>query len=81
MFIAYNCNGCTSAPITQYKNNEVYQEITKEYECRDNTKDDRLYIDMRRSRGNSDELEKLTRDDSGINLIVTLKAVVTKKRD
>ena len=71
--------GCTSATITQYKNNEIYQDITKEYEYRENTKDDRIYIDMRRSRGNSHELEKLTRDDSGINFIVTLKAAATKK--
>ena len=61
------------------KNNEIYQDITKEYEYRDNTKGDRIYIDMRRSRGNSDKLEKLTRDNSGINLIVTLKEAATKK--
>ena len=79
MFVAYNCNGCTSAPITQYKNNEIFQDITKQDQYRDNTKDDRLYIDMRRSRGNSDELEKLTRDDSSLNLIVMLKAAATKK--
>ena len=29
MFVAYNCDGCSSAPLTQYKNNEIYQEITK----------------------------------------------------
>ena len=27
MFIAYNCNGCTAASLTEYKNNEIYQEI------------------------------------------------------
>ena len=78
MFVAYNCNGCTSAPITQYKNNEIFQDITKEDKYKDATKDYRIYINMRRSRGNSDELEKLTRDDSGVNVIVTLKAAATK---
>ena len=78
MFVAYNCNGCTSAPITQYKNNEIFQDIMKEDKYKDATKDYRIYINMRRSRGNSDELEKLTRDDSGVNVIVTLKAAATK---
>ena len=49
MFIAYNCNGCTAAPLTQYKNNEIYQEITLEDEYRANTKVDIIYLDMRRS--------------------------------
>ena len=25
MFIAYNCNGCSTAPLIQYKNNDIYQ--------------------------------------------------------
>ena len=28
MFIAYNCNGCSTSPLAQYKNNEIYQYIT-----------------------------------------------------
>ena len=58
IFIAYNCNGCTIAPLTQYKSIEIYQEITPEDEYRDNTKDDRIYLDMRRSQGYTDALEK-----------------------
>ena len=34
---------------------------------------------MRRSKGYTDELEKLTRDDSNITLTVELKAAATKK--
>ena len=41
--------------------------------------DERLYIDLRRSKGYSDELGELTRDDSGLTLIVTLKDAATKK--
>ena len=26
MFIAKQCNGCSTAPLTQYKNNEIYQQ-------------------------------------------------------
>ena len=25
MFVAYNCNGCSAASLTQYRNNEIYQ--------------------------------------------------------
>ena len=30
MLIAYDFDGCSAAPLTQYQNNEIYQEITKE---------------------------------------------------
>ena len=79
MFIAYNCNCCTTAPLTQYKDNEIYQEITPEDEYRDNTKDDRIYLDMQRSQGYTDELQKLTRDDSGLAVIINLKEAAKKK--
>ena len=79
IFIAYNCNGCTTAPLTQYKNIEIYQEITPEDEYIDNTKDDRIYLDMRRSQGYTDALEKLTRDDSGLAEVLNLKEAAKKK--
>ena len=79
MFVAYNCNGCSTAPLTQYKNNEIYQYITPEEEYRPNIKDDRIYIDMRRSQGYTDELEKLTRDDSVLAVVVNLKKQQKRK--
>ena len=79
MFAAYNCNGCSMAPLTQYKNNEICQYITPDQEYRANTRDDRIYIDMRRSQGYTDELEKLTRDDSGLGVVINLKEVAKRK--
>ena len=79
MFIAYNWYGCTTAPLTQNKNNEIYQEITQQDEYRDNTKDDRIYLHMRRSKGYTDELEKLTRDDSSLAVVINLKEAAKKK--
>ena len=79
MFVAYNGNGCSTAPLTQYEINPIYQYITLEGEYRKNTKDDRIYIDMRRSQGYTDELEKLTRDDSGLAVAVNLKDAAQKK--
>ena len=79
MFVAYICNGATFAPLTEYKNNPIYQDMTDEYSYRNNEKDDRIYIDMRRSKGNTDELEKITRDDSGLVIYIKLKEAATKK--
>ena len=79
MLVAQSCDGCSSAPLIQYKNNPIYQEITDEDKFTDNTRDDRIYIDMRRSKGYTDELEKINRDDSGITLTSSLKEAAAKK--
>ena len=34
MLVAHACDGCSSAPLTQYKNNPIYQEITEEVYCK-----------------------------------------------
>ena len=60
-------------------NIKIYQEITPEEEFGKNNRDDRIYLDMRRSHGYTDELEKLTRDDSGLAVAIDLKAAATKK--
>ena len=79
MSIAYNCNGRSTTPLTQYKYNEIYQYIIPEEEYRSNMRDERIYTDMRRSQGYTDELQKLTRDDSGLAVVVNLKEAAQKK--
>ena len=79
MLAAYNCNGCSSAPLLQYINNEIYQEMPDEDKFADTEKDDRIYIDMRRSKGYTNELEKINRDDSGAALHFKLKETAAKK--
>ena len=77
MFLAYYCEGCSAAPLRQYKNNEIKQELTKEkYYFGDNS-NDRLFIDMRRSRVYTNDIEKLTRD--GATLTIKLKQAAAKK--
>ena len=49
IFVAYNCNGYSTAPLTQYKNNPIYREITPEEDFGVNARDDRIYLDRRRS--------------------------------
>ena len=59
MLVAKTCEGCSTVPLTQYRNNEIYQEITEEDVFTTNNKDDRIWIDMRKSKGYTDELEKI----------------------
>ena len=32
MLVAHSCDGCSLAPLTQYKNNPIYQDMTEEDE-------------------------------------------------
>ena len=70
MLVAKVCDGCSTAPSTQYKNNQIYQDITEKDKFTDNDTDDRIYIDMRRSKSYTDELEKLNRDDKSIRMLL-----------
>ena len=78
-FVAKACDGCSTAPLTQYKNNEIYQEITEEDELTTNNTDDRILIDMRRSKVYTDELEKINRDDSDLAVTIGFKEATAKK--
>ena len=80
MFVTYYCEGCSAAPLTQYKNNKIKQELTKEKIYFGDDSDER-YIDMRRSKGYTDELEKSTRDDGGVTLTIKLKKPAENKWD
>ena len=79
MFVAHSCHGCSSAPLTQYKNNDIYREIIEKEKYFEDKSDERIYIDMRRSKSYTDELEKINRDDSGIALTIKLKKATAKK--
>ena len=60
-------------------NNLVYQELVSEDEYVDVRSDGRMYLDLRASSGYVKEAEKLERNDSKINLHITLKEAATKK--
>ena len=79
MLAAFQCGGYSSATLSQFINNPVYQDMTREEMWGKNYKDDRLLIDLRRSKGYTDELEKIYRDDSQLSLTINLKAATTKK--
>ena len=72
--------GCTVGPLTQYANNEIYKELIKYENYYSKTKsDEKLYIDIRRGRGFSNELERIVRNDSSLTLTITLQNAAVKK--
>ena len=79
LLVAKACNGCSTAPLTQYKNNEIYQEITEEDKFTTNDTENRTLIDMRGSQGYTDELEEINRDDSGPAVTTGFKESAAKK--
>ena len=56
MFVAQACKGCSSAPLTQYRSNDIYRELIEEDDYFGDESDERVYIDMRKSKGYTDEL-------------------------
>ena len=71
-FVAWNCNGCSVAPLTDYINNPIYQELPT-------SSDERIYINLRASYGYTKEMQKLERNDSKLTLKIELKSTATKK--
>ena len=62
-------------------NTQIKQELTKERDYFGDDSNERLYIDMRRSKGYTDKLEKLTRNDGGVKLTIKLKKSSRKKNE
>ena len=59
---AFVCNGCTIAPVTDYVNNQIYQDLIKADKYI--SSHEKMYLDLRRPKGYTNELESLSRDDS-----------------
>ena len=57
--VAWACNGCSTAPLTDYINNPVYQELIDESDYDSVKRDERIYPDLRASTGYTTEAEKL----------------------
>ena len=78
-YLAWHTNGCSTAPVTDFMNNPIAQELKKENEYFSNKFDERLYIDLRPSHGYTDELEKPTRNDSKMTITIETKTSLAKK--
>ena len=76
--MAWSCNGSSVAPLTDYINNPIYQELIDEDDYVNTKSDERIYLDLRASSGYTSEAEKLEKNDSKINLHLLLKAAASK---
>ena len=63
-FVAWSCNGCSTAPLTDYINNAVYQELIDKNDYNGVRSDERVYLDLGASAGYTSEEEKVERNDS-----------------
>ena len=48
-YLAWHTSGCLAAPVTDFVNNPIAQELKKENEYFGNDSDERLYVDLRQS--------------------------------
>ena len=76
MFVAYFCGkGSSMTPITKYMNNKIKQDMIKAKKIFADESDEKMFIDIRRSKGYTEELEELSRNDADINLLILLTKV------
>ena len=82
MSVAYFCGkGSSMTPITKYMNNEIKQDMIKEKKYFTDESDEKIFIDMRRSKGYTDKSEELPRNDADIDLTILLTKAVEKKNE
>ena len=77
-FVAWNCNASSVAPLTEdilswNRFFPIYRELPDEEQYYSLKSDEKVYLDLRTSSGYVKEAEKLERNDSKINLQITLK--------
>ena len=79
-FVTWANQGPSVGSLTQFANNPVYKEFLKyDKYYKGGHSDERLYVDLRRGRPYTNELEKVVRNDSSLTLTITLKKQLSKK--
>ena len=77
-FVAWVTKGSSIVPESDYIYNEIRQELPNRNNYFTNS-DERVYIDIRRSKGYTGEFERVNRDDSDLVVTVDLKNASAKK--
>ena len=72
-YVALHYNGYTAAPVSDYINNPVFQELLLESDYFGARSDEKSYIDLRDSFGYTDKIQKLSRNDSKLNVTIELR--------
>ena len=77
-FVRWYCKGYNIAPPTDYVNSPVYQELPTQSEYFASP-DEEIFIDWRRGKGYTNEIEKLNRDNSDLTITILSKALTGNK--
>ena len=77
-FVAWVTKGSSIVPESDYLYNEVRQQLPNRKTYFTDS-DEKIYIDIRRSKGYTDEFERVNRDDSDLVVTVDLKNAAAKK--
>ena len=78
-YLAWYTNGRSTAPVTDFLNNPIAQELKNENEYFSDKFEKRTYVDLRPSHRYTDELEKPTRNDSKMTITIATKTSLAKK--
>ena len=78
-FVAWSCDELSVAPLSDYMDNLVFQELISEDNHVGVKSDERVYLDLRASSDYMKEAEKLERNNSKISLHLLLKEAATRK--
>ena len=77
-FVAWYCKGSSMVPLRDYAKNKTYKELPNPKKHFSNS-DEKIIIDLMRSKVYSGELEKLAQDDSDLTITIMLKDIVKQK--
>ena len=78
-YVAWHCDRYSAAPISDYINNPVFQELLLESDYLGNKSDEKIYIDQRDSLGYTNEIENPNRNNSKLTITIELKNALTHK--
>ena len=77
-FVAWVTNSSSIVPESDFMYNETRQELPNRNTYFTDS-DERIYIDIRRSKGYTGEFKRVNRDDSDLSITIDLKAAAAKK--
>ena len=79
-FVAWYCKGSSRAPLLDCAHNPACQKLPTMSECFTSA-DEKLFVDLRREKGYTNEIKKLNRDNSDLSVTIMLKNAAAKKNE
>ena len=78
---AWHWNSYRAAPISDYINNPLFQELLLENDYFRDKSHEKIYIDLHDSMGYADEIEKPSRNDSKLTVTIETKSLLEKQNE